>query len=399
MIPSHRMYLCLVRMGMSRKMFLKFTVWSAFSISRDTPFSSTCRILMGFNFLGSGHTTLSGIGDSDYQLQPIQMCCTDSYRCTPLQVLSDGTLLHEDRPLPCGDDAPMSRCQVVHLPDFDVDTDAEDWSRLQESDFDHAHLQRALLPNAHLALASTFWSWWRSQSKMQNPSTHYPYLKARKFLHSTDQWINLPQDVLQDLIWRSKGAVIQTVESLATTNGSCAISRLQLQDMFTVIDEYVDGIPYLPCNSVDSQARGIGNMVAFWERMRNVCPKINTYSGPILMKDGTQCLTSRDLDSAMLATRTFALATCCDSVLVCREACFVVIPLPRSSCYFGYAAQRLVVVSRVLLVAFLSAFGKRVSLYCSLKKVLGSLWVLEISGSVKFRWNSFCLNHRVANSL
>ena len=43
----------------------------------------------------------------------------------------------------------------------------------------------------------------------------------------------------------------------------------------------------------------------------------------------------------------YALATCCDSVLVCREACFVVIPLPRSSCYFGYAAQRLVVVSRV----------------------------------------------------
>ena len=70
-----------------------------------------------------GHTTLSGIGDIDYKLQPIQMCPTDPYRCTPLQVLSDGTFLHEDRALPGGDGAPTSRCQVVHLPDFDVGTD------------------------------------------------------------------------------------------------------------------------------------------------------------------------------------------------------------------------------------------------------------------------------------
>ena len=46
-------------------------------------------------------------------------------------------------------------------------------------------------------------------------------------------------------------------------------------------------------------------MVAFWERMRSICPKVNSYNGPILMKDGTQCRTSRDLDEAMLSTRDF----------------------------------------------------------------------------------------------
>ena len=40
------------------------------------------------------------------------------------------------------------------------------------------------------------------------------------------------------------------------------------------------------------QARGLGSMVAFWERMRNICPKVNLYHGPIYGKDGGQCTTS-----------------------------------------------------------------------------------------------------------
>ena len=39
--------------------------------------------------------------------------------------------------------------------------------------------------------------------------------------------------------------------------------------------------------------------------MRNICPKTNIYNGPILQSDGSQCLTSSDLDRAMLATRAF----------------------------------------------------------------------------------------------
>ena len=50
---------------------------------------------------------------------------------------------------------------------------------------------------------------------------------------------------------------------------------------------------------------GLGTMLAFWKRMRNVCPKINSYCGPILNREDQQCVTSKDLDEAMLETRHF----------------------------------------------------------------------------------------------
>ena len=162
-----------------------------------------------------------------------------------------------------------------------------------------------ILTNAYLSIASCFWTWWRSMPSEQSLSTKFPYLKARKYLHITDQWVNVAPDVLQDLILHSKGAVISTVESLPVVNGAISVPRSSIQDMFTVIDDYIAGIPYLPCDPVDTQARGFGNMVAFWERMRNICPKVNTYNGPILKEDGTQCRTALDLDEAMLSTRKF----------------------------------------------------------------------------------------------
>ena len=45
-------------------------------------------------------------------------------------------------------------------------------------------------------------------------------------------------------------------------------------------------------------------MVAFWETMRSICPKVNIYHGPILIKEG-ECTTDKDLDLAMLATKEF----------------------------------------------------------------------------------------------
>ena len=61
----------------------------------------------------------------------------------------------------------------------------------------------------------------------------------------------------------------------------------------------------MPNDDVSSQAKGLGTMLSFWDRMRNVCPKINSYSGPILNSNNQQCVTSRDLDEAMLGTRQF----------------------------------------------------------------------------------------------
>ena len=164
----------------------------------------------------------------------------------------------------------------------------------------------AMLPNlanAYLSIASCFWSWWRSMPCEQSLSTKFPYLKARKYLHVTDQWVNVAPDVLQDLILHSKSAVISTLDSFPVVNGAVSVPRSTIQDMFTVIDDYIAGIPHLASDPVDTQA--FGNMVAFWERMRNICPKVNTYNGPILREDGSQCRTALDLDEAMLSTRKF----------------------------------------------------------------------------------------------
>jgi len=174
-----------------------------------------------------------------------------------------------------------------------------------EQGYERTSPMLSCLTNAYLSIASCFWTWWRSIPSEQPLSTKFPYLKARKYLHIPDQWVNVAPEVLQDLILHSKGAVLSTLDSLPVVNGAISVPRSSIQDMFTVIDDYIAGIPYLPNDPVDTQARGLGNMVAFWERMRNICPKVNTYNGPILKENGAQCLTSQDLDEAMLSTRKF----------------------------------------------------------------------------------------------
>ena len=78
-----------------------------------------------------------------------------------------------------------------------------------------------------------------------------------------------------------------------------------MQEMLEVIDRCIEGIPYVPLDDANAQARGLGNMVAFWKRMRNICSKVNSYYRPVYGKEGKQCVTSLDLDEAMLATRDF----------------------------------------------------------------------------------------------
>ena len=138
-----------------------------------------------------------------------------------------------------------------------------------------------------------------------NPAHNKPFLKARKFAHLPAQWINVPKYIVEDLISQSQGAVLSSLDGLIISNGSVSLPRASTQAMFEVIDDYLTGTPYVPSDSTDSQVRGLGAMVAFWERMRNICPKTNIYNGPILQSHGSQCLTSNDLDRAMLATRDF----------------------------------------------------------------------------------------------
>ena len=47
--------------------------------------------------------------------------------------------------------------------------------------------------------------------------------------------------------------------------------------MLEVIDTLIEGVPYVPVDEVNVQARGLGSTVAFWERIRNICPKINPH--------------------------------------------------------------------------------------------------------------------------
>ena len=118
----------------------------------------------------------------------------------------------------------------------------------------------------------------------------------RKYLGSAAQWVNVLKEVVDDLIVASRAAVLSSTDSLQLVNGCYAMPRLLVQGMVEVIDACIEGIPYVPMDDANLQSRGLGSMVAFWERMRNICPKVNLYHGPIYGKDG---------DEAMLATRDF----------------------------------------------------------------------------------------------
>ena len=132
-----------------------------------------------------------------------------------------------------------------------------------------------------------------------------PYCRARKYLRSDAQWINVPSEVAIDLVKESRAAVIDDLDLYQQVNGCYALPRMRVQEMLEVIDRCIEGIPYVPLDDANAQARGLGNMVAFWERMRNICPKVNSYFGPVYGKEGKQCVTSLGLDEAMLATRDF----------------------------------------------------------------------------------------------
>ena len=137
-----------------------------------------------------------------------------------------------------------------------------------------------------LSPAIDYWSWWRSLPATTTPPCVRPYVKARKYLHLAAQWVNISKEIVADLILQSQGAVLTNLDGLIISNGSVAIPRPYIQEMFEVIDDCITCIPFVPSDSVDAQVRGLGSMVAFWERMRKICPKVNLYNTPILEKNG-----------------------------------------------------------------------------------------------------------------
>ena len=125
--------------------------------------------------------------------------------------------------------------------------------------------------------------------------------------------MNVPKEVVEDLLVASRSAVISPTDSLQLVNGCYAMLRALVQTLIEVIDACVEGIPFVPLDEANMQARGLGSMVAFWERMRNICPKVNLYHGPIYGKGGEllplwtlmrQCLPPEIFGSSRLTTMT-----------------------------------------------------------------------------------------------
>ena len=158
------------------------------------------------------------------------------------------------------------------------------------------------LVNSHLSISACFW---KTQPNPRQNETVAPAWLARKYLGGQSQYVNVPKEVVHDLINRSKGVVLADTGELTACGNAFVLPRLKLYDMLEVIDTLHTGSGYLPVDEANAQARGIGNMVAFWERMRSVCPRILTYNGPILTREGAPCRMAKDLDAAMLATREF----------------------------------------------------------------------------------------------
>ena len=155
------------------------------------------------------------------------------------------------------------------------------------------------LISAHFSFSACFWAWWKSQPNPKRNDTLAPAFLARKYRGGQSHYINVPKAIVVDLITRSRGAVLNDTNELTTCGDAFILPRIKLHDMLEVIDTLSAETTFLPFDEANAQARGLGNLVAFWERMRNVCPRINTYNGPILTRDGNPCRTADDLDSAM----------------------------------------------------------------------------------------------------
>ena len=121
---------------------------------------------------------------------------------------------------------------------------------------------------SYLTIASCFWTWWRTQPAPKVHPDIRPYVRARKYLRVNAQSVNVPKAIVEDLILASRKAIIQDTHGLFVSNGCYALPTLLIHQMLEVVETCIEGIPFVPNDEANSQARGLGNMVAFWERMR-----------------------------------------------------------------------------------------------------------------------------------
>ena len=100
--------------------------------------------------------------------------------------------------------------------------------------------------NSHMSISACFWAWWKTQPNPTQNETVAPAYLAHKYLGGQSQYVNVPKEVMQDLIHRSKGVVLSDTGELTACGNAFVLPRLKLHDMLEVIDTpYRRGIP--PC--------------------------------------------------------------------------------------------------------------------------------------------------------
>ena len=67
------------------------------------------------------------------------------------------------------------------------------------------------------------------------------YCRARKYLSSRAQWVNVPKNVVEDLVVASKHSVLSSTETLQTVNGCFSMPRTLVQSLVLVTSIYHRG--------------------------------------------------------------------------------------------------------------------------------------------------------------
>ena len=72
--------------------------------------------------------------------------------------------------------------------------------------------------------------------------------------------VNVPKDIVDDLILASRKAIVQDTHGFFYSNGCYALPTFLIHQMLEVIETCIEGIPFVPNDEANSQARGLGNM-------------------------------------------------------------------------------------------------------------------------------------------
>ena len=126
----------------------------------------------------------------------------------------------------------------------------------------------------------------------------------RKFLKIRAEVLHIPAKQYQTL-QAVTYHVFSSYPVQETQAGKVSVRSDILKQMFDFYDQISASRHYPSLEQTNLQARGIGNNINFWNRLRSICPKGVMYNGPILNSQGDQCTTSHMLDEAMLDTRKF----------------------------------------------------------------------------------------------